>query len=132
MAMFRSCAKCGKIHASTYICQPKRTFRGGEERKLRSQWSWTEKSREIREKAHHLCEVCKDHGQITYNGLEVHHIVKLTDDKDGLLDDNNLICLCVEHHKQADKGEIDVDYLKRLAEQRETGDTKMGNICRGA
>ena len=91
MAMFRSCAKCGKIHASTYICQPKRTFRGGEERKLRSKWSWTKKSEEIREKANYLCEVCRDKGQITYDSLEVHHIVKLSSDNDGLLDNYNLI-----------------------------------------
>lgn len=49
----------------------------------------------------------------TYNGLEVHHIEKVRDRKDLLLDDDNLICLCVEHHKQADKGILSKEFLKK-------------------
>lgn len=77
----------------------------------------------IREKANYLCEVCRDQGRLTYNDLEVHHIVKIKDDSNKLLDDYNLICLCVEHHKQADAGEIETDYLKRLAKDREERNT---------
>lgn len=116
--MYRACAKCGKIHSSTYKCS-KREYIGGTERKLRSQYSWTKKSEEIREKANHLCEVCKDRGIYTYNNLEVHHITKLKDNNEGLLDDFNLVCLCSEHHKQADDGKIDKNYLLSLAERRE-------------
>lgn len=119
MSMYKSCSICGKIHRANYVCQVKRTYGGGNERKLRSTYSWTEKSKEIREKAHHLCEVCKDRGQITYDNLEVHHIVKLTDDESLLLDNYNLICLCAAHHKQADNNEIDKDYLIKLAQKRE-------------
>ena len=77
----------------------------------------------IREKANYLCEVCRDQGRLTYNDLEVHHIVKIKDDSNKLLDDYNLICLCVEHHKQADAGELDIDYLRRLAKDREERST---------
>ena len=77
------------------------------------------KSQEIRERAHHLCEVCKDQGIFTYEDLEVHHIIKIKDDQSRVLDNDNLICLCQEHHKQADNNEIDVDYLRRLAQVRE-------------
>ena len=119
--MYKSCSRCGKIHDTRYKCNVGRTYTGGDERKLRSQYSWTKKSEEIRERANHLCEVCRDIGQITYEGIEVHHIVKVRDDKTKLLDNENLICLCQEHHKQADNGEIEKEYLYALAHERETG-----------
>jgi 5-methylcytosine-specific restriction endonuclease McrA len=96
-----------------------RTFTGGIERRLRSTYSWTKKSEQIREKANYLCEVCRDLGIFTYDNIEVHHIVKIKDDKDKLLLDENLICLCQEHHKQADNNQIDKDYLYQLAKERE-------------
>ena len=66
-----------------------------------------------------LCEVCRAQGLYTYEGLEVHHITKLAENPSGLLDDDNLITLCVYHHKQADAGEIDADYLKKLVKYRQ-------------
>ena len=119
--MFKSCSVCGKIHKANYECQARRIYSGGAERKLRSTYSWTEKSKEIRERANHLCEVCRDRGQITYDNLEVHHIVKVTEDESRLLDNYNLICLCAAHHKQADNNEIDKIYLTELAARREAG-----------
>ena len=114
------CSRCGKIHKKGFICpKAKRIYEGGTERKLRSSYAWTEKSKEIRERAHHLCEVCRDEGAITYDGIEVHHIIKVKDNNDLLLDDNNLICLCAAHHRQADNGEIDKDYLRSLALSRD-------------
>ena len=120
--MFKACSKCGKIHDTRYKCNVGRIYTGGDERKLRSKYSWTRKSEEIRERAHHICEVCKDKGTITtesYNNIEVHHIVKVKDDESKLLDNENLICLCQEHHKQADNNEIDKEYLIELARRRE-------------
>ena len=120
--MYKACSRCGRMHPSTYICnvnKGKRTYVGGEERKLRSSNKWTEKSKEIREKANYLCEVCRDQGRYTYNDLEVHHITKVKEDSTMLLDNDNLICLCQFHHKEADKGQLTKDYLLRLAQERE-------------
>lgn len=117
--MYKSCAKCGKIHDTNYQCGIKRTYKDTEEKKLRSKYSWTLKSREIRDRANNLCEVCKDKGIIEYNNIEVHHIIKVRDNKSLLLNNENLICLCVEHHKQADNNEIDSEYLHMLAKKRE-------------
>ena len=117
--MFRSCSKCGKIHAYNTKCEVSRVYERTDERKLRSTNAWKEKSKDIRERANYLCEYCKSQGIITYNNLEVHHIEKVRDNKDKLLDDYNLICLCVDCHKQADDGKIDKDILKELARQRE-------------
>lgn len=123
--MWKSCSRCGKMHPSTYICnvgKPKRDYGDAEERRLRSTNKWTEKSKEIREKANYLCEVCRDNDEYTYNDLEVHHITKIRDDNRGLLDNYNLICLCQFHHKQADRNEIDTEYLLKLARLREDGE----------
>jgi len=43
----------------------------------------------------------------------------LRDYPEGLLEDDNLIALCIDHHKQADKGEIDIDYLRYLVKLRD-------------
>ena len=121
--MFKSCSKCGKIHDTKFKCNAGQDIlKNREERKLRSQYVWTQKSEEIRERANHLCEVCRDEGKITYDDIEVHHIIKVRQDASLLLDNYNLVCLCQEHHKQADKGKIDVDYLFLLAKKREDGD----------
>ena len=114
----KSCSRCGKIHPRNYNCNVGRVKAKTDESKLRSTYAWTLKARQIKNDAMGLCEVCKALGVYTYDGLEVHHITKLKDDPNGLLEDNNLICLCVYHHKQADDGEIDADYLRELVKER--------------
>ena len=117
--MYKSCSRCGKIHDTKYRCNVGRVFRGGQERKLRNTRNWINKSLEIRERANYLCEVCRDEGIYNYNDLDVHHIVKIVEDETLLLDNYNLICLCKKHHKEADTGKIDKDYLIKLAKDRE-------------
>lgn len=118
--MLVSCGKCGKLHPRGYKCNIGRVYKQTEERKARSSNKWKLKAKQIKEDAFNLCEVCKDKGLYNYEGLEVHHIIKIKEDPGGLLDDNNLICLCVEHHKQADAGELDADYLRELAKKRQS------------
>ena len=123
--MLKSCSRCGGIHESGYRCthnKPKYAYKGGEEREARNTWDWHKKSREIRERAHNLCEACKDKGRYVYEGLEVHHIEKVRDNPERLLDNLNLVCLCVTCHKQADRGEIPAEYLKELARKRESNE----------
>lgn len=117
--MKKACSKCGQIHDYNFKCQSKRIYTGGDERKLRSTNKWTQKSLEIRERANWLCEVCREQGIYNHEALEVHHIEKLKDNTEGLLDNLNLVCLCEEHHTQADAGEITKEYLKDLARHRE-------------
>lgn len=119
--IYRACSRCGKIHDTRYRCMAGKVYKryDGEDRELRNTWAWHKKAAEIKERANYLCEVCRDNDVYTYEGLEVHHIEKVRDNPTRLLDNLNLVCLCVMHHKQADKGEIEADYLKRLAEGRE-------------
>ena len=121
---YKSCPKCGKIHPANYKCTKGFSYRvtykpSKEERKQRSTYAWTKKSIEIRKKANYLCEVCRDEGVYTYSGVEVHHINKLRDRPDLLLDNYNLIALCKRHHEEADDGLINKNYLKELAKKRE-------------
>lgn len=115
----KSCSKCGKIHPRGYKCNVGRIYAKTEESKLRSKYAWTKKAKQIKADANNLCEVCRDKGLYTYDGLEVHHITKLKDDPNGLLDDDNLIALCIYHHKQADDGELSADYLRGLVKVRQ-------------
>lgn len=116
--MLISCGRCGKLHPRGYKCNKGRIYKKDDTDKLRSTNKWTNKAKQIKKDALGLCEVCRAHGVYTYKDLEVHHITKLRDDPNGLLDDLNLICLCVEHHKKADAGEIKADYLRELAKGR--------------
>ena len=117
--MLKACSRCGKIHPHGYVCTKGKKYSGGNERKLRNTYQWYEKSKEIRDKANYLCEVCRDKGIYNLTDLEVHHITKLTEAPELLLENENLICLCIMHHKQADNGELDKDYLISLAKLRE-------------
>ena len=90
------------------------------EQALRRRSSWTNKSRDIRERSLYLCAVCQDQGKArAEDDIEVHHIIKLKDDPSGLLNDDNLICLCIYHHKQADRGDLSIDYLRELVKKRD-------------
>ena len=116
--MYRACSRCGKIHDTNYKCNKGIIYKGGKERDLRKTYKWKKKSIEIREDANYLCEVCKDNGIINYKNIEVHHINKLVDNPDELLENENLISLCSYHHKQADKGLISKEYLQELVAKR--------------
>ena len=45
--------------------------------------------------------------------------MKLTDRPDLLLEDGNLICLCVRHHERAESGEISRKELYELVKTRD-------------
>lgn len=115
-----SCPKCGKIHPKGYKCRAgELPTRKTDTDRLRSTSAWTRKALDIKERSHYLCAVCLEQGIYTYEGVEVHHITKLRDNPDGLLDDSNLICLCKAHHKLADEGKIPADHLRELARRRD-------------
>lgn len=116
--MLRSCSKCGRVHDTSYKCRSQ-TLVQTKEQALRAKYKWTKKSEDIRERSHYLCAICKEIGDYKAKDVEVHHIVKLRDDPNLFLEDSNLICLCVDHHKKADNGLIDVSYLRNLAAKRD-------------
>lgn len=116
--MLKSCKYCGRIHDSKHDCgmKPKRKKEPTQINKFRWSRKWTNKREDIKERDNYLCQVCKAEGRYNYEDLEVHHITPLEEDYDLRLDDDNLITLCVTHHKEADRGEIDKEYLYKLLE----------------
>lgn len=121
--MLRSCTKCGRIHDINFKCNGGGRLPQTAEQALRRRTSWTNKSREIREKSKYLCAVCLDKGEARADDdIEVHHIRKLRDYPEGLLEDDNLVCLCTYHHKQADNGILSAEYLRELAQRRDIVD----------
>lgn len=117
--MWKSCSKCGRIHPASYACHSGVSVTG--EMKLRNTYKWRKKREEIKKESDYLCAVCREEGRYNYEDIEVHHITKLRERQDLLLDNYNLIPLCVKHHKLADEGKIDADYLRELARRREEG-----------
>lgn len=124
--MLKACSACGRIHDSSYICDPirkrkvnRRAQETTEERRLRNKSLWHKKSLAIRERSYHLCAVCKALGDYRKKDIEVHHIKPLSEDPNGLLEDSNLIALCIDHHKKADRGQISREALYKLARERD-------------
>lgn len=120
--IYKSCSKCGKIHDSKYKCKTNYKYEArtdDETRKLRNNYKWHSKSRYIRKASKFLCALCLEEGIYNYDNLEVHHIEKIKDNKERLLDNNNLICLCKRHHKLADDNVISKDHLFELVKKRE-------------
>ena len=119
MARLKACSICGKIHSTAIKCKRPIERADAQAHSLRQKNKWHRKSLEIRERSHWLCAVCRAQGTFNHESVEVHHIKKLKDNPDSLLDDENLICLCIPHHKMADDGLIEPEYLRELARKRD-------------
>jgi len=117
--MYKTCSRCNKIVDYNHKCNKGKVYKHNDIDKLRSTRAWTIKSIEIRELSKYLCSVCLDEGIINYEDVQVHHILKLQNNHELLLEDSNLICLCPFHHKKADNGEISVEYLQELVKKRD-------------
>ena len=120
--IYKSCSKCGKIHDMNYKCKTNYKFESrteDETRKLRNNYKWHTKAKEIKEQSKFLCAMCFEEGIYNYNDLEVHHIEKIRDNKGKLLDNDNLICLCRRHHILADNGTISKEHLYELVKKGE-------------
>ena len=105
----RYCQVCRKIHEGR--CERPRQYgkygkRNSAADKFRNSQSWRRKTAVILERDFHCCRLCASAGVICTHDLSVHHIVPLSVDYDKRLDDDNLITLCDEHHKAAERGEI--------------------------
>lgn len=117
MIMLKSCKYCGRIHESSYDCgqKPKRKKESTEITKLRTCRKWDTTRKKVLARDHYLCRICFSQHVINADDLEVHHIEPLADNPDAAYDTDNLITLCVIHHKKADAGKIKQDVLKGMA-----------------
>lgn len=122
-----TCKYCGVVRRGNHNCPYKTKAKpkeSTEQRRFRNSQAWIKKSAEIKQKAKHLCEVCLDDkyntiNLLNYKDLETHHIEPIGENYDRRLDNYNLVVLCQQHHKMAEKGDIPKEYLFKLAEKRE-------------
>ena len=119
--MFKMCSKCGKVHQYNKRCYKNEGYRkrNTNANKFRNTTEWRNKSEEIREDSKYLCALCLLNNIYNYNKLEVHHIEPIEENFERRLDNYNLICLCNEHHREAEQGNIKREDLFELAKQRE-------------
>ena len=71
----------------------------------------------------HECLVCKACGLHSPKVLDVHHIDKVMNNIKKAFDEDNLITLCIFHHKQAEQGLITIDELLELINKYRNKDT---------
>ncbi|MCM3599381.1 HNH endonuclease [Robertmurraya korlensis] len=121
--MLRSCKYCGSIHDRSYQCpyKPVRKKEATYIDKFRRLRVWTNKSKEIRERDRHLCQMCirEFPARYTFTNIEVHHIVPIIEDWSKRLNNDYLISLCAPHHKLAEDGQIDRQTLIDIAKKQE-------------
>ena len=119
----KTCTYCHKIHGKEINCKAKKGYyreKNSRYEKDKDYTSfikskkWNNKSQEIKLLDSYCCLMCKFLGLISPKYLEVHHIIKFRKDSSLKLDNNNLITLCVNHHKMADSNKIQVSELHKL------------------
>lgn len=134
MAKLKTCSYCHKIHDVKMKCTAKRGYyreknsryeKDKDYTRFIKSKQWFNKSQEIKRLDCYRCLVCQSLGLISPTYLEVHHIVKVRNDSSLKLDNDNLITLCVNHHKMADSNKIQASELYRLIKQYR--DTTVSN-----
>lgn len=123
MVKLKTCTYCRKIHGKEINCTAKKGYyreknsryeKDKDYIKFIKSKKWHEKSQEIKLLDSYCCLMCKSLGLISPKYLEVHHIIKFRNDLSLKLENNNLITLCVNHHKMADSSKISTNELHRL------------------
>lgn len=120
--MLRSCSTCGRIHDSGIKCR-RYPPRMSDADRFRNTKEWQDARNAARERDVNLCVVCRSLGEITTDGLSVHHIVPLEEEFALRVDMDNLITLCGMHHEEAERGDISRSELRRLVK---------GHMCQDA
>lgn len=109
--MLKTCGVCFKIHDSKKLCKIKRYYKENKQtpqyKKLIKSTRWKKVSEQVKQLDNYNCLACKSDGlNVTSDKLEVHHIIKVNEDITKVYDINNLVTLCILHHKQADNNAI--------------------------
>ena len=111
------CPRCGGLHDLGKPCYknalPKRSTVAD---RFRQTYAWQKKAEQIKERDNYLCALCKERGFYNFKNLSVHHIIPINEDYDKRLDDDNLITLCDDCHKKAERGEVKREYLLRIVQ----------------
>lgn len=119
MTRLKACAYCGRVHPSDTKCgkRPIRRKESTEHTKLRTCRQWDKTRKAVNKRDRLVCRMCLAKHRITADGLETHHIIPIAENPSRAYDPDNLITLCVHHHKAADAGKIGRDTLFALVQE---------------
>ena len=77
---------------------------------------WKKVREEVLKKSNYMCEICKQLGILNYTDIQVHHIEKIIDNPYKMYDEDNLLVVCRNHHRQIEgmnENEI-IEYVNLL------------------
>lgn len=121
--MLVACSRCGKVHPRGQCSIPKPDFykrKDTFERRFRSSSTWQRKRQEILERDSFLCRLCLYNGILKQGELHVHHIIKVSANRDLKLVSDNLVTLCPTCHELVEDDVNYVELLKTLAKTQPT------------
>ena len=121
--MLKACSRCGKVHPHGQCPIPKPDFykrKDTFERRFRSSSAWQRKRQEIVERDCFLCRLCLHNGILKQGDLHVHHIIKVSANRDLKLVSDNLVSLCPQCHELVEDDPNYVDLLRTLARSQPT------------
>lgn len=130
--ILKTCGYCKKIHDHKIKCGAKKKYyreknnrynKRQEYQDIIKSTRWRKLSALIKSLDNHECLVCKHCGLISPKVLEVHHIEKVMKELLKAFEIDNLITLCIFHHKQAEQGLISKQELLELIDKYRNNDT---------
>jgi 5-methylcytosine-specific restriction endonuclease McrA len=121
-SILKSCKHCSRIHSENYTCpkRPPKTSKLTDQFILRSTYKWGKFRDQIRKRDMYLCQICLREGKHNCSDIEVHHAIKIDENKKLTFEPSNLLTLCRVHHDQADDGKISFVTIKEIIEDQET------------
>lgn len=132
--MLKTCSNCLKIHDSKVVCKSKQYYKKTTKDnkdvnyiKIIKSKRWQKVSSLVKSLDCYNCLVCLDCDIRQPQNLEVHHITKVLDDISKAYDVDNLITLCIYHHKQADNNKISKKDLQDLISKYRLSDYDLIN-----
>jgi 5-methylcytosine-specific restriction endonuclease McrA len=127
------CSYCGRIHEDNYICKDKEqelkrkrnSYKVKDVYKFYKTKDWKSKREDIMERDMCMCQLCirdrymKDGmRRFEYDDISVHHILKLNENYDKRLDEDNLISFCKYHHSMVEDDRKYIDELIEIAKEQ--------------
>ena len=119
MARMYNCGICGGKHEINTECPHKYKFKkvsdvSQKANKFYRTKAWQMKRKEIIERDKYCQRCWLKFGIVNMDQLQIHHIKQLTQYWEERLNNDNLICVCLQCHRfldQSNNGKLDFDWL---------------------
>jgi 5-methylcytosine-specific restriction enzyme A len=122
---YKTCQHCSMpiVYGTCSGCKPATSDRSLSS-KVTSSGKWKKVRDMVRDRDSQICQACLSGNHFVPNNrldapIEIHHIIKVTEDLTLAYDSTNLIALCKYHHEEADHGKISKHDLQAIALKNE-------------